>query len=158
MWAESWRLPSGEMYFVHLCRSVSLRNITHLVGLGPRLCTYREDANALQSSDVLVKILCVGSNIMTCSDGCFQYILGGPILEVGAVRDVDRPFVPMERLVYFGIFQVVVFELKSSASLLDGDVRSQNTIPSSSKAKDLQPPNPSSPSHQNRHPAHGYTS
>lgn len=76
-----------------------------------RQTTYREDTNALQTSNVFVEILCVGSNIMTRGDGCFQHIFSRPVLEVGAVRDVDRPIVAMEGLVYLRIFQVVVLKL-----------------------------------------------
>jgi hypothetical protein len=75
------------------------------------LGTYREDTNTLETPDVLVEILCIRSDFMPCRNRCLQYVLGGTVLEVCAIGDIDRSAVSMERLVDLRVFEVVVLEL-----------------------------------------------
>ena len=80
--------------------------------------TYGEDTNTLETSDVLVEILCIRSDFMACCDRCLQYVLGRTVLEVCAVGDVDWSAVSVERLIDLWVLEVVVFELGLSISVL----------------------------------------
>lgn len=95
------------MYLAHFCGLVRKLIDSARVCLG----TYREDTNTLETPDVLVEILCIRSDFMPCRNRCLQYVLGGTVLEVCAIGDIDRSAVSMERLVDLRVFEVVVLEL-----------------------------------------------
>jgi hypothetical protein len=67
------------MYFAHFCGQVSKKNPRC------RLETHREDANTLQSSDVLVQVLYVRVDLVPCGNRSLEDILCRIVLEVSAV-------------------------------------------------------------------------
>jgi hypothetical protein len=95
------------MYLAHFCELVRML----IVSARECLRTYGEDTNTLETPDVLVEILCIGSDFMACCDRCLQYIFGRAVLEICAVGNIDWTTVSVERLIDLRVFEVVVFEL-----------------------------------------------
>lgn len=65
--------------------------------------THREDTNTLQSSDVLVQVLHVRVDLVSCGDRRLEYILCCVVLEVRAMRNVHWSIVPVQRLVNLAV-------------------------------------------------------
>jgi hypothetical protein len=124
-----------------------------------RVClrTYGEDTNTLETSDVLVEILCIGSDFMPCCDRCLQDILCWAVLEVCAVGNIDWSAVSVERLIDLRVFEVVVLELYQSVHARD-DRMIDRSIPSSSTEGDLWLSSPWFPNRQSHTLVHACTS
>jgi len=68
------------MYFAHFCEQVS--------GVDHRLTyeeAHREDTNTFQTSDVLVQILYIRVDFMSCGNSRLKHILGRAFLEVCSI-------------------------------------------------------------------------
>jgi len=98
------------MYLAHFCHCVSMLVLVYR-GL---LRAHREDTNALEAPNVLIKVLCIRSDFMPGCNRCFEDVLSRAVLEVCAVRNIDRSTVSVERLIDLWVFEVVVFELDMS--------------------------------------------
>jgi hypothetical protein len=141
------------MYFAHFYYLVSrLKFLVKEV-----LRAYGEDTNTLETPDVLVEILRIGSDFMPCCNRCLQYILCRTVLEVCAVGNIDWSTVPVKRLINFRVFEVVVLKLYWSVNALN-DSMIDRSIPSSSKAEGPWLSTPWYPSRQSHTLVHACTS
>jgi hypothetical protein len=96
------------MYLAHFYTHVneSSHQLTNL-----EYWTYGKHTNALQSSNILVKILHVGMDLMACSNGSLEQIFGCLFLEVRAVGYVDWTVVSVQGLIDAWIGEMVSLEL-----------------------------------------------
>ena len=79
--------------------------------------TYRENANTLQSPDILVQILYVCMDLMSGGNSTVEQILRCFFLEVCAVGDVHGTIVSVQGLIDVWVGQVVVFKLSQSVTV-----------------------------------------